>query len=384
MIFRALVTAHLTPSRARATFRQSTRMNSIIQQDLISIAREPLPWSSFSGASVLISGAAGFLPAYMVETLLFLNECVLSHPARVTALVRDEERALTRFAEYAKRDDLNIVVHDVCNPLPHQGQYDFIIHAASQASPRFFKTDPVGTLSANVFGTYNLLDAATKHEPCRGFLFFSSGEVYGSVNNALGAISEDQGGYLDPTDVRSCYGESKRMGETMCACWASQFGTPTKIIRLGHTYGPGMRLDDGRVFADFVRDILQGGPIVMHSDGTARRPFCYLADATAAAFTVLLRGEAGQAYNVINPSEECSIAELADRLAALYESEGIYVESRARVDKTYSPSAHSGAPVSVEKVRKLGWQAQTSIEQGFRRTVESFREAGYGKAIVVR
>lgn len=348
-------------------------MKSIIQQDIASIVAEPLPWDTFNGAKVLVTGAAGFLPAYMVETLMFLNEFVLAKPTLVVALVRNEERARERFANYANRDDLRIIVQSVSNPLTVTTEFDYIIHAASQASPRFYRSDPVGTLSANVLGTHHLLNAAI-HPSCKGFLFFSSGDVYGTVKSASSTIREDEGGFLDPTDVRSCYGESKRMGETMCVSWAQQYGVPTRIVRPFHTYGPGMKLDDGRVFADFVRDILNGGPIALHSDGSARRSFCYLADATAGFFTVLLNGEVGQAYNVANPDQECSIAELADRLALAYKLEDIRVERRSRVDSAYVPSPIVGTLPSVEKLRALGWRAHKTIEEGFKRTVESYRE----------
>lgn len=348
-------------------------MMSVIQQDLVSIVAQHLPWEAFSGANVLVTGAAGFLPAYMVETLLYLNQFVLSKPAHVFALVRNEERARVRFAEYAGRSDLKIVMQDVSDPLVVSTQFDYIIHAASQASPLFYQTDPVGTLSANVLGTYHLLNAA-RHNHFKGFLFFSSGEVYGAVKDGSIATQEHEGGYLDPAEVRSCYGESKRMGETMCVSWAQQFGVPAHIVRPFHTYGPGMRLDDGRVFADFVRDILKGGPIVLHSDGSARRSFCYLADATVGFFTVLLKGEVGQAYNVANPEGECSIAELANRLANAFKCEGMYVERRARGESSYVPSPFAATRPSIDKLRALGWQARTEIEEGFQRTVISYRE----------
>jgi len=351
---------------------------SIIQQDIGLIAGEPLPWERFAGATVLVTGAAGFLPAYMVETILYLNREVLSKPAHVIALVRSEERARERLARYAGRPDLEIVVQNVSDPLAISTHLDFIIHAASQASPLYYRTDPVGTLLPNVLGTYRLLEAA-RECGCRGFLFFSSGEIYGAARDNAAAIREHEGGYLDPADLRSCYGESKRMGETMCVSWASQFGVPTRMVRPFHTYGPGMRLDDGRVFADFVRDILKGGPIVLHSDGRARRSFCYLADAVAGFFTVLLKGEIGQAYNVANPDGECSIGELADRLANIYNVEGVYVERRARGESNYLSSPIGGSRPSIEKLKALGWEARTTIEEGFQRTVRSYREGTISK-----
>ena len=344
----------------------------IIDQDLASIAAAPLPWDAFSGSTVLVTGAAGFLPAYMVETLLYLNRFVLAKPARIIAMVRNLDRARERFSRYLDREDLQILVQNVSAPLTFTESFDFVIHAASQASPVFYRTDPVGTLSANVLGTYNLLTAAQQY-PVKGFLFFSSGEVYGIVKDSTLSITEHDGGFLDPTDVRSCYGESKRMGETMCVAWAHQYGIPTRIVRPFHTYGPGMRLDDGRVFADFVRDILKGGPIVLQSDGSARRSFCYLADATLGFFTVLLKGEKGEAYNVANPDGECSISELADRLAVEFHSEGISVKRQVRSDSKYFVSSIVSTVPNIEKARSLGWNPVFSIEQGFRRTIESYR-----------
>jgi UDP-glucuronate decarboxylase len=352
-------------------------MNQIIQQDVAAIVEAPLPWQEFSGATVLVTGAVGFLPAYMVETLLFLNQTVLARPARIVASVRNAERARERFSFYRDRTDLEFLIQDVSDPLNFTDPIDYLIHAASHASPRYYKTDPVGTLSANTLGTYNLLSAAQKLK-ARGFLFFSSGEIYGTVGNPNIPVAEHDGGSLDPLDVRACYGESKRMGETMCVAWEQQFGLATRIVRPFHTYGPGMQLDDGRVFADFVRDILRGGPIVLKSDGKARRSFCYLADATRGFFTVLLKGAAGEAYNVANPDGECSIAELAARLANLYREQGITVEQHLRTDPYYLASPIVSTLANVDKLKALGWRSTWEIEEGFRRTVDSYRSNSAG------
>jgi nucleoside-diphosphate-sugar epimerase len=350
----------------------ASQFSRIVQEDLATIVGASLPWEDLSGATVLVTGAAGFLPAYMVETVLCLNRSVLTKPARVIALVRNADRARTRFARYLDDSDLEIVVQDVSDPLTFHDPFDYVIHAASQASPVYYRTDPVGTLSSNVLGTHHLLTASRKY-PVRGFLFFSSGDVYGVIKNRAMPVAEHDGGWLDPTDVRSCYGESKRLGETMCVAFARQFGVPTRIVRPFHTYGPGMRLDDGRVFADFVRDILNGGPIVLRSDGSARRCFCYLADATLGFFTALLRGQTGEAYNVANPDGECSIAELAGRLAVVYRSEGVIVERRDRTDSIYSPSPVTSLIPSVDKLKALNWHTSWTVEEGFRRTVDSYR-----------
>lgn len=346
-------------------------VNPIIERDLARIAEARLPWESLSGATVLVSGGAGFLPAYMVETLLFLNRNVLAKPARVVILTRNAQPARDRFASVATPAQLEIIEQDVVDPLDFDGPLDFVIHGASQAHPHQYLSDPVGTLGANVIGTHNLLSAARRWR-VRGFLFFSSGAAYGDIGDRSEPVAEHDMGTLDPAAERACYAESKRMGETMCVAWARQFGLPTRIARPWHTYGPGMRLDDGRVFADFVRDILSGGPIVLSSNGEASRCFCYVADATRGFFTVLLRGGDGEAYNVANPSGECSIVELANRLAAIYRHEGVTVQTAPTMGKVATQPAVRVVP-NIAKLEALGWMPEWSIEDGFQRTVNSYR-----------
>ncbi|MDR3723198.1 MAG: NAD-dependent epimerase/dehydratase family protein [Terracidiphilus sp.] len=347
-------------------------MVPIIAKDMEFIAKADLPWQELNGSNVLVTGASGMLTGYMIKFFSYLNKHVLRKPALIYALVRNGEKAKNQFKEELKNKEINLIVQDASIPLKSNIDYDYIIHAASQASPIFYKTDPVGTLSANIFGAKYLLEYAREHG-CRSFLYFSSGDVYGAMQDCTTPFGEDEGGFLDPADIRSCYGESKRMAENMCVCWASQYAVPTRIVRPFHTYGPGMRLDDGRVFADFVRDILRGGPIVLHSDGQARRCFCYIADATAGFFTAMLQGKNAEAYNVANPVEECSIAELAQRLSDEFKNEKIAIEYKDRQSTDYVLSPIPGNIPSVDKLRSLGWYPKISIEDGFRRTVESFR-----------
>ncbi len=269
-----------------------TERHPIVQEDLKRITSSELPWEQFSGKTVLIAGAGGFVPAYMLETLLFLND-TRGAGIRVVAMVRNREKAMRRLGHLVSRPDLTVHVQDVREGYAGQKPVDFVIHAASQASPKFFGSDPVGTFEANVIGTQHLLRLA--HESSsKGFLFFSSGEVYGQPSDPSVKVKESDYGYIDPLNVRSCYSEGKRAGETLCTCWHAQYGVPVRIVRLSHTYGPGMELNDGRVFADFVADIVAGRDIVLKSDGSARRPFCYLADATVGFFKVLLQGGRGR------------------------------------------------------------------------------------------
>jgi UDP-glucuronate decarboxylase len=363
----------LLPEQWRFHWRRKslpTKRHSIIDEDLRKIVSSSLPWDRLFGKTVLISGANGLIPSYVLETLLYLNET--AHAGiHAIALVRNKQRALRRLGHLTDRSDLTFAVQDVLDPYNAPNALDFVIHAASQASPKFYGSDPAGTFAVNTLGTSRMLEVA-RAARSEGFLFFSSGEVYGKVEDPLIPVGETSFGPIDPLIVRSCYAEGKRGGETLCACWHSQFGIPAKVVRLSHTYGPRMDLDDGRVFADFVADVLAGRDIIMKSDGSARRPFCYLADAVEGVFTVLLRGSSGEAYNV-GADSETSILELAELLCRLFPERKCRVIRRERnPNDPYLASSASGGHFDISKVRSLGWAPTTELHQGFWRTVKSY------------
>jgi nucleoside-diphosphate-sugar epimerase len=345
----------------------------VIENDLDEILAESLDWERFNEKRVLIAGANGMLPAYLAETLLRRNESLANEErTRVVALVRDEKKAAQRFCTYPDRDDLEILVQDVTAPLRCESPLDFIIHGASQASPKQFGTDPVGTLLPNTLGMANVLRAA--HEcGSERVLFISSGEVSGHLPDDRMPIKETDFAPIDPLEVRCCYAESKRMGENMAAAWLHQYGVPTVIARPFHTYGPGMNLDDGRVFADFVRDALRGGPIHLNGDGTTLRTFCYLADAARAFFTILLRGQIGEAYNVGNEDCEVSMLDLAELLASRCHGGSSTVVQRASArEMGYIKSPIRRACPDTGKLRALGWTPKIALREGFLRTLRSF------------
>lgn len=343
-------------------------LEPVLAEDAEAVLSEPLPWEQLDGATVLITGANGMLAAQLVEVLLRRNERG-AKGTQVLALVRDEARGRQRFSRYEGRADLRFIVHDFRRPLPELASLDYVIHAASQASPKYYGRDPLGTIWPNVFGTQQLLDAAVRLKS-RRFLFFSSGEVYGQVAPERIPIREGDYGWLDPVDPRSCYAESKRMGEQLCVAYSQQRGLHTSIVRPFHTYGPGMALDDGRVFADFVADIVHRRNLVMKSDGRAVRPYCYASDASRAFFSVLLNGAPATPYNVGNPAAELSVLELAELLVRTFPELGLEV-SRATPSPGYLSSPISRNCPDITRISGLGWTPRVGPAEGFQRTVRS-------------
>ena len=283
-------------------------------------------------------------------------------------MTRNSDKARDRFSNYKYRNDLKFIANDVCNRISIKGPLEYIIHAASPASPNQYSQYPAEVLDANITGTRELLELA-RAKKSKGFMFLSSGEVYGKVEKI--PTKESDYGYIDLLNIRSCYSEGKRAGEALCVAWFHQYNVPTKIVRPFHTYGPRMEIGDGRVFADFVEDILENRNITLFSDGATTRAFCYISDAIAGFFKVLLNGEPATAYNV-GSDVEISISDLAEKLVKEFSEKNISIIHKQRKHSNYLISPIDRACPDISLIEGLGWFADITVEKGFRRVVDSF------------
>lgn len=346
-------------------------MTPIIWEDMKEIFGRRTKWEELYGKRVLVTGAYGMLASYSVFMLIFINETVPSANIEIFALGRSRTRAEKRFGEYFHRPYFHFINIDLSDLENQDFGFDYAIHAASPASSQYYSIDPISVITPNVFGTNQLLRRA-KRLNAKSVLYISSGEVYGKIYSET--VREDEYGTSDPLDIRYCYGESKRMGECLCKCYEHQYGVPTKIVRLGHTYGPTLDIvNDKRVYAEFTRNIVNSEDIQIKSSGRPMRAFCYAADAVAAFYLVLLHGKSGEAYNVANRNAFTSISELANVLVSLFPEKNLSVQYGSREpDENYieSPQERHSIP-STEKIEALGWQCKYGIRDGFYRTVKS-------------
>ena len=342
--------------------------SSVINSDVRQILEANISWEKFRGKTILITGATSGSAAYLILSLCHANE-EFSLNVRIICIVRNTELAFRKFGSYIDRS-ITLISQDICMPLPADlPEADFLIHAASPASSRDFSMMPVSTIGANTLGTWNLLDFARRSKS-EVFLFFSSGEVYGSNLSLDGIVGENSYGYLDPTLNRSCYGEAKRAGEAMCSAWSAEFGLRTCSARLFGIYGPGMKLTDGRVVGDFMTDVLCGRPIHVASDGKARRTYCYATDATIAILTLLINDSASGPYNIGNPETVISIAGLADIFSNI-RGEHLTLGIDTPADLKFAVSSESGmrfpAIPDISRISEMGWHPRIPLREGLHR-----------------
>lgn len=346
------------------------RGRSIIREDLACVLdRLAGELGAMSGSSMLVTGAAGMLPSYLVDLLAFANEQgALAEPVTLYPLVRTRPEPNSRLGHLLGRPDVQFLVQDAVEPVLLPGPVQYVVHAASSASPRWYRQDPVGTVVVNSVGLHNLLEASRAWET-ESFLYFSSSEVYGSPGPDNIPTPESFIGEVDFTSGRACYSESKRFGELLCATHHEQHGAPTKVVRPFHIHGPGQRLDDGRVVAEMIRLGLEGRPFELLSDGRATRTYGYIADATLGFMKVLLSAENGQAFNVGADSPETSILELATAVSGIFDR-----DEAVRVSAGDVPEHLSGAPVRVcpdlAKIRStFSFDPKIGLIEGLTRTV---------------
>ncbi|HEY9626722.1 MAG TPA: NAD-dependent epimerase/dehydratase family protein [Coleofasciculaceae cyanobacterium] len=335
-------------------------------------------FTQMSGKSLLIIGGAGFLGYYLVQSVLYWNTISGLEPIALTVYdnyIRGIPEWLTDL-----ESDPNLILkkHDITHPLPADiPDFQFIIHAASIASPTYYRKYPIETMDANVNGLRTLLEYCKQHKdagkPVEGFLFYSTSEIYGDPTPESIPTPETYRGNVSCTGPRACYDESKRYGETLCVNFAEQYDLPIKIARPFNNYGPGLKITDKRVLPDFARDVLSGRDIVMLSDGSPTRTFCYIADAIVGYYKILVVGRAGEAYNIGIETPEISMATLADKVVELatelfgYTGKVIRQESDDKAYLVDNPNRR--CPIITKARTELGYEPCIVPDEGLRRSL---------------
>jgi dTDP-glucose 4,6-dehydratase/UDP-glucuronate decarboxylase len=354
--------------------------DDVTEGDLAMIAeRAGAELEQLAGKRLLITGGAGFLGHHFVQAALYWNRSAPGRdPIEVTVYDNYARGVPGWLAELGRRDDLNILKHDVREPLPDDIEdFDYVVHAAGIASPTYYRRHPIETMDANIYGLRSLLEYAGRQSerghPLDGFLFFSSSEIYGDPAPEAIPTPETYRGNVSCTGPRACYDESKRYGETLCVNFAREYGVPVSIARPFNNFGPGLKISDRRVIPDLMRDVLDGRDLELLSDGSATRTFCYATDAVTGYYKVLVRGRRGEPYNIGTEGPEITMRALADMIAGVardvigYQGKvihGVPAEADYLVD---NPSRR--CPDLTKARDELGYNPAVTLREGLTRSL---------------
>ena len=343
-------------------------INEIIDEDCEQIIQENNSLKQLFGSTVMITGASGMIGSYFVYTLMKLNEKYDAKIKIVPVL-----RNINKLNEQIKSNKhVYPIIQDVTEKINYPEPIDYIIHAAGPTSPNIMKKQPVETNFANTLGTANTLLLA-KDKNTKGYLFISSREIYGNPLNNEKYFTEDSFGYVNHLIPRNGYAEGKKAAENMCIGFKEEYGLNTKIIRLAHTYGPGINIKDGKVQSDFIQNVLNNENIVLKSDGLSIRTYTYISDAISAMLNVLLNGK-DEVYNVSDENNEVSIKELAEILVSICPEKKLKLEFDIPLELNKGNASFKLGILSSEKIRKeLNWKAKYSIKEGFERTIKHLK-----------
>ena len=355
-------------------------LERLLSEDLEVVCRDlDFELGKLAGKRLLITGGGGFLGYYLVQAALHWNRTRKSRGVISVTVYDNYFRGVPAWLEALRGDpNLTLVKQNMIEPLPkNMGHFDWIIHAAGIASPIYYRIHPLECIDANINGLRNLLDYAVAEanagRPLEGFLFYSSSEIYGDPSPDAIPTPETYRGLVSCTGPRACYDESKRLGETLCVVYASHRGVPVRMARPFNNYGPGLKITDGRVLPDFARNVLDGEDIVMLSDGSPKRTFCYATDAITGYYKILVRGHSGEAYNIGIEKPEISMATLAglvtDTARELFGYKGKVVLGKAKQEDYLIDNPNRRCPIIKKAREHLGYDPKVLPEEGIYRSL---------------
>lgn len=353
----------------------------ILQEDLEILANNDFPFQKLKNVTVFITGVTGLVGSQLFRALACFNR-IHNLNMNIYALVRNINKAQAIFGEMLNRSDLHLVIGDVTEDynlyFPKGVKIDYIIHGATVTTSKTMVEYPVDTILTAFNGTNQMLKLATEHK-IRSFIYLSSMEMYGTFPTTLAEtplVTENMQGTLDVLAVRSNYPESKRLCENMCIAYLKQYDVPVKIARLSQTFGAGILSGENRVFAQFARSVIQKEDIILHTLGESEGNYCYTRDTVYALLILMIKGINGEAYNIVNEENHTTIVDMAKLVATRLAKGSIRVVFDISKTDLFGYAVDTKMKLSSEKMKSLGWIPTVSLEESYRRMIESMKITG--------
>lgn len=349
------------------------KINRVVQEDIKKIVKDlGIDAKKLEGKSIFITGGSGFLGKYFLQTLWYLNSHILIKKCKVISVDNYITGTKGTDSDLSQDKNFTFIQHDVRTEFAYTGKVDYVIHAAGIASPVYYMKYPLETLEIATLGTQNMLEFARKKK-VDSFLFFSSSEIYGDPDPNFVPTPETYPGNVSCIGPRSCYDESKRLGETLCMIYNKIYKVPTKTVRPFNVYGPGMMVNDSRVIPRFLTSALKREPLPVHAGGNQTRTFCYISDAVTAFFKVLLSRGNGDVFNVGNDGNEVNMMTLAQIVAELFKGK---VEIKSIEYPSFYPQGDpKRRSPDLTKIRTvLAYKPAVDLKTGLKRTLKWYKE----------
>lgn len=311
---------------------------------------------------ILLTGAAGFLGSHLTDKLIAEGHHVLGMDNFITG---NEEN----LAHLAGNENFSFIRHDVSNFIFVTGKIDYVLHFASPASPNpasplGYPNLPIQTLKAGALGTHNSLGVARAHNA--KFLLASTSEIYGDPQEH--PQKETYRGNVDPIGARSVYDEAKRFAEALTMAYHRFHQIDTRIVRIFNTYGPRMRLDDGRVVPNFIQQALRNDALTIYGDGSQTRSFCYVSDLINGIYKLMM-SDFHEPINIGNP-DEISVNEFADIVNQAVDNSAGTVK---KIAERLGNDPQRRQPDISRAKSILGWKPEIEIKEGLQRTIPYFK-----------
>jgi UDP-glucuronate decarboxylase len=350
--------------------------DKILQEDLLYIAKSVIKQRGLSSETILVSGATGLMGSLIIKSILCYNR-IYNKNVYVIGLARSEEKAKEVFGNSYYNKLLKMVYEDITKVKKIDSKIDYIIHTASATSSKFFVNNPVETIEISFLGTNQILKLAHENS-IKSMVYLSSMEMYGKTEESTERITEEKLGYIDLACTRSSYPEGKRISESMCVAYSKQYDVPVKIARLSQTFGAGILPNENRIFAQFAKSVIEKKNIVLHTKGESIGNYCYTRDAIIAIFTLLFKGENGEAYNICNEKSTIKIKDMAEIVCKELGEGTISVLYDIPEDaKTYGYAPDVPLRLSAKKMNALGWSAEISLRESYERMIQSMKSNTY-------